>query len=189
MIRERAPDQGVALPQTPAQLSTELIHLGERAQSHEEAWLQLHLIASVTASRSALHHIFRECSILCALEWEIVDDRDGYGRGDLIFSNDHGLYVVVETKWLDLENRRPNNLVTLHQRRQAVLEQAYKYRSCFQRLLDARACNYVAVLGAAVTNNQNGFMDIQFCGDEEAVQDHLDGMVSAFEQARLSRAL
>ncbi len=71
-------------------------------------------------------------------EWEAVPDRGDRGRGDLVFTDGHGAYAVVEVKYIDLEDterRGSTRRTSNRKKRRKVEEQARAYaRILFERL-------------------------------------------------------
>ncbi|GBC01924.1 hypothetical protein RclHR1_04390009 [Rhizophagus clarus] len=70
-----------------------------------------------------------------------------YGVGDLIFGSDYGVYIVIETKWLNI-NTGKNEQVSRHNSRNMVEHQVKKYKRHAQEKY-----NTVKVIGASFTND------------------------------------
>jgi hypothetical protein len=72
-------------------------------------------------------------------EWEVIDNRNEFGRGDLVFTDSIGGFAVVEVKWIDLEpgtrtgtTKRASN----RKKRRKVEEQAIEYATNYSAKLN-----------------------------------------------------
>ncbi|RIA80460.1 hypothetical protein C1645_866802 [Glomus cerebriforme] len=96
---------------------------------------------------------------LIDFEWKANESYYHYGVGDLIFGSDYGVYIVIETKWLNMNSGKS---VARNHARNEVKTQAKRYRQFAQEKFT------VKVIGSSYTNdtvnNAIQFVDSQ---DEE----------------------
>jgi len=69
-----------------------------------------------------------EFPLLCADEWEVCSGMTNFGVGDLVFTDGHGGYAVVEVKWIVSGGKSRRNY-----KRRKVREQAHRYACAWAR--------------------------------------------------------
>ncbi|CAG8509357.1 11949_t:CDS:2 [Ambispora gerdemannii] len=118
---------------------------------HQEDELKNYLI-------NRIHRICPGFKYLIDFEWEVKSKR---GKGDLIFGSDYGVYLIIETKFLNTESGKTAQ-VSRHDARLKVKEQAERYKEIATERFYAEA---VKIIGATFTNEDNKihFLD----GDEK----------------------
>lgn len=102
--------------------------------------------------------IFPGFNYLIDFEWCVNEDNLHYGVGDLIFGSDYGVYIVIETKWLNT-NTGKTAQVSRNISRNKVKYQAITYKQYAQEKLALK------VIGASATNDAENA--IQFVDDQD----------------------
>src|SRR6185437_10911339 len=89
-------------------------------------------------------------------------------KGELIFGSDYGIYLIIETKYLNLGTDETAQVFTQNDQLISVREQARKYKEIAAKRFCAEA---VKIIGATFTNEDNRihFLD----GDEEIAKEPL----------------
>ncbi|CAB4411671.1 unnamed protein product [Rhizophagus irregularis] len=101
--------------------------------------------------------IFPGFNYLVDFEWFVNEDYLHYGAGDLIFGSDYGVYIVIETKWLNT-NTGKTAQVSRNIARNKVKYQSITYKKYAQEKFTLK------VIGASVTNDEENaihFVDNQ----------------------------
>jgi hypothetical protein len=102
--------------------------------------------------------IFPGFNYLVDFEWCVNEDYSHYGVGDLVFGSDYGVYIVIETKWLNT-NAGKTAQVSRNIARNKVKYQATTYKQFAQEKFALK------VIGASVTNDSEN--SIQFVDDQD----------------------
>ncbi len=91
-------------------------------------------------------------------EWDVIDSRTDFGRGDLVFTDGHGCFAVVEVKWIDLDSglrigttKRASN----RKKRRKVEEQAIEYAHNYRNKLSADKLIVVKSIEAFYFTNEH----------------------------------
>ena len=92
---------------------------------------------------------YRHCHLY---KWMVVDGRQDLGQGDLVLTDGHGNFAVVEVKHLDYNATGHTARVRRRVKRQRVKEQAVAYLSHWLRLHPTLYCNTV---GIALSNSSS----------------------------------
>jgi len=96
---------------------------------------------------------------LVDFEWDVNENYHHYGVGDLIFGSKYGVYISIETKWLNT-NSGKSARASRNYARNEVKTQAERYRRLAQDKF------MVKVIGASYTNDAEN--TIQFVNDQDA---------------------
>ncbi|CAG8577777.1 9443_t:CDS:2 [Rhizophagus irregularis] len=102
--------------------------------------------------------IFPGFNYLVDFEWCVNEDYLHYGIGDLIFGSDYGVYIVIETKWLNT-NTGKTAQVSRNIARNKVKYQSITYKKYAQEKFALK------VIGASVTNDEENA--IQFVDNQD----------------------
>ncbi len=87
-------------------------------------------------------------SYLVDFEW--VTGQEDYGVGDLIFGSDYGVYVIIETKWLNIMNPEQRARIARNQARNNINYQAIIFKQFAEEKFKNDA---IKVIGASYTND------------------------------------
>ncbi len=94
-------------------------------------------------------------------EWNTEQDNHHYGSGDLIFGSDYGVYIIIETEWLNKKDSAHARRSRIDARNK-VKHQAQIYKQFAEEKFKNKA---IKVIGASYTNDSKlRFVDNQ---DEE----------------------
>ncbi|CAB4398871.1 unnamed protein product [Rhizophagus irregularis] len=102
--------------------------------------------------------IFPGFNYLVDFEWCVNEDYLHYGIGDLIFGSDYGVYIVIETKWLNT-NTGKTAQVSRNIARNKVKYQSITYKKYAQEKFALK------VIGASFTNDEENA--IQFVDNQD----------------------
>lgn len=83
------------------------------------------------------HQLFPDYPYVIEDEWEVEPGRTDQGCGDLVFTDAHGHFAIIEVKWIDLEStgrtgstKRESN----RKKRRKVEDQAIYYARIYAEL-------------------------------------------------------
>ncbi|CAG8552944.1 10324_t:CDS:2 [Paraglomus brasilianum] len=115
-----------------------------------------------------IHTMYPEFKYLRDFEWKVDNGFSNRQKGELIFGSDYGIYLIIETKYLNLGTDETAQVFTQNDQLISVREQARKYKEIAAKRFCAEA---VKIIGATFTNEDNRihFLD----GDEEIAKEPL----------------
>ncbi len=94
-------------------------------------------------SESALVAYLKRSGILEAFgffllreEWEVIPGHSQYGKGDMLYADGRGRFVVVEVKYLDPPGRGSSAKRRRGRKRTEVRDQALRYASIIRQAVD-----------------------------------------------------
>ena len=87
-------------------------------------------------------------------EWEVFDGASNLGKGDLVFTDGKSNFLVVECKYIDLDDQGSTARTRRTKKRKDIKEQPKKYISSFKKKHPEAA----SVMGLGISNE--GFIYI-----------------------------
>lgn len=82
--------------------------------------------------RNSYTELLAECPYVCEHEWDVKKGWSQYGKGDLVFTDGNGNYMVMEVKWLNSFSG-PTQRTKRRKKRKKVKKQALKYGKAYFR--------------------------------------------------------
>ena len=83
-------------------------------------------------------------------EWEVIDGFTNYGKGDLVFTDSHGNFLIIECKYVNLNETGRTARTKRRKNRRHIEKQTPKYVAAFKwKTPEAKT-----VIGLGVTNEK-----------------------------------
>ena len=108
------------------------------------------LIAQQIIKGKKIKNYLKKFPYVYDYEWEVVHGHNNYGKGDLVFTDGKGNFLIVECKYIDLSDTGSTARTKRRKKRRYIEEQITRYIDAFKR--KNRETKKVSGLG--VTNEE-----------------------------------
>lgn len=119
--------------------------LGRNWDSNEEF-----LLVQKVVKGERIGNYLKDYPFIYDYEWEVLPGLTNYGKGDLVFTDGKGNFLIVECKFIDLNDSGSTARTKRRKKRRHVEEQTPKYMMEFK----SKHPNVKKVIGLGVTNEK-----------------------------------